>query len=352
VAQDVALRKKADRPKYGSNVALNSRFFVFDIRNPEHPKSAGPFKLSAFQADFGRWTGNRLCFHVMPNEHGVPLTPIIANSDSGLLVFDVSQPLRPKLLNSSGLYSPGQHGVPLECNEPATMPPSVEQTYNTVIDGQPAVVLDRSGTKDLIGRNGEIEIWESSDDPLPIRSADIRKLHGGGLGNDFRLLSTDKEISASFLYRNPSTQEFSTSVVVLHYNKPGLDWSHLVAVHHLLLASYVPGQSKAENDAFARQLANAGGSEVLAQKPHLASKEEEARILNDWGFWTSKGSNPAKAIPILQRVVTITPQRLIAWKNLADAAAAADAGSSQADLLLFKEIEQKARARVAQLSAK
>ena len=44
-----------------------------------------------------------------------------------------------------------------------------------------------------------------------------------------------------------------------------------------------------------------------------------AKILNDYGFWLSKTNDPKMAIPVLQKVVGLAPDRVVAWLNLADA---------------------------------
>jgi hypothetical protein len=57
------------------------------------------------------------------------------------------------------------------------------------------------------------------------------------------------------------------------------------------------------------------------------SRAELVVILNDWGFWQSRGTKPAEAIPILQRVVELAPTRAVAWRNLGDAARASLSGA-------------------------
>jgi len=69
----------------------------------------------------------------------------------------------------------------------------------------------------------------------------------------------------------------------------------------------------------ATKLEKAGVSSLLDDR--MADQIQPAprvEILNDYGFWLSKTNEPKKAIPILQKVVTLAPDRAIAWLNLAD----------------------------------
>jgi hypothetical protein len=70
----------------------------------------------------------------------------------------------------------------------------------------------------------------------------------------------------------------------------------------------------------ATMLEEAGVKSLLDEgMPERMPLALRAEILNDYGFWLSKTNDPKKAIPILQKVVGLAPERVVAWLNLADA---------------------------------
>jgi hypothetical protein len=83
----------------------------------------------------------------------------------------------------------------------------------------------------------------------------------------------------------------------------------------------------ADFDGLASRLGDAGAKQALANTPPQMTRSELAVILNDWGFWQNRGTKPADAIPTLQRVVELAPERAAAWRNLGDAARASLSGA-------------------------
>ncbi|MBR1090700.1 hypothetical protein JQ621_24805 [Bradyrhizobium manausense] len=118
-----------------------------------------------------------------------------------------------------------------------------------------------------------------------------------------------------------------------------VDVARLKRVHDELLAQYaaarrqfpksliaampyleVPASLGQLSADLATKLEKAGVGSLLDDR--MADQTQPAlrvEILNDYGFWLSKTSEPKKAIPILQKVVALAPDRAIAWLNLADA---------------------------------
>jgi hypothetical protein len=70
----------------------------------------------------------------------------------------------------------------------------------------------------------------------------------------------------------------------------------------------------------AARLNEAGAQQALARSTEELNRWGLVPVLNDWGYWQSLGNNPALALPALQRVVEIAPERAVAWRNLGDAA--------------------------------
>jgi len=118
-----------------------------------------------------------------------------------------------------------------------------------------------------------------------------------------------------------------------------VDAARLKRVHNELLANYTAARRQFSKSLFAAMPYLEVPASLAQLSADLAAKLEEAgvgsllddrmadqvqpalraEILNDYGFWLSKTSEPGKAIPVLQKVVALAPDRAIAWLNLADA---------------------------------
>jgi hypothetical protein len=110
------------------------------------------------------------------------------------------------------------------------------------------------------------------------------------------------------------------------------DAGRLRSVHDRLLADYTAERKKYSSiysslDGFYQSMVTAmegaGVKELLdGAKAGPVSPSTRVAVLNDYGFWLSRTSDPRKAIPILQKVLELAPTRAVAELNLADAARA------------------------------
>ncbi len=79
-----------------------------------------------------------------------------------------------------------------------------------------------------------------------------------------------------------------------------------------------------------------------SDRPHvarLAPTDEHHRIVNDLGFILAEAGDLAAAIPLLEQVVALAPDRAVAWLNLADARDAA--GDREGAAAARKEHERR-----------
>lgn len=116
------------------------------------------------------------------------------------------------------------------------------------------------------------------------------------------------------------------------------DSKHLREVHDELLATYAAERKRFANTPIAllsyskvpvsltdfyshlaTMLEDAGVKSLLDENvPERMPRVVRAAILNDYGFWLSKAGNPKSAIPVLQKVTRLDPDRVVSWLNLAD----------------------------------
>jgi hypothetical protein len=111
------------------------------------------------------------------------------------------------------------------------------------------------------------------------------------------------------------------------------DAERLKKVHGRLLVEYPVERRKNLNTptTLARfylrltaALEDAGVKELLDDKnAGFAAPATRIAILNDYGFWLSKTSDPRSAIPVLQKVTELAPARAVAQLNLGDTARSA-----------------------------
>jgi hypothetical protein len=116
------------------------------------------------------------------------------------------------------------------------------------------------------------------------------------------------------------------------------DSKHLGDVHDKLIATYAVERKRFANTGLAllsysklpvsltdfyshlaTMLEEAGVKSLLDDNlPERMPRAVRATILNDYGFWLSKTEDPKKAIPVLQKVTGLAPDRVVSWLNLAD----------------------------------
>jgi hypothetical protein len=211
-----------------------------------------------------------------------------------------------------------------------------------VIDPQGRIAAGDCGTLAPGSHPGAVR-WESVEDQLGsdrlVRSAGrwfIRTTEGastadrrvsvpGSILSSATFLATSEAVAASLFDRQAKTFR----VVVLNTSRPAFDPARLRQADAELINESVGlrGASSGSVNPFiaedlAARLNEAGAQQALARSSEELRRWGLVPVVNNWGYWQSLGNNPAVALPTLQRVVEIAPERAVAWRNLGDAARA------------------------------
>lgn len=190
------------------------------------------------------------------------------------------------------------------------------------------IVLDRRGSDSLV----------LSGQRLLIRtvSGANRQEHGlyvPGLAlTTPRFLGSDSILAAEIFDR--STPQGSARLVSLNGGVLPFDAARLREAYAALMQEYEQLHASASGElppyifeSLASSLADAGATEALAETPAQLTRSGLVAILNNWGYWQSRGTRPAAAIPTLRRIAEIVPVSAVAWRNLGDAARASLSGA-------------------------
>jgi hypothetical protein len=220
--------------------------------------------------------------------------------------------------------------------------------------GGTELVLDRRGPDSLVSRSDDLFIRTTTG----AKTAEHDVYAPGVLSGAAKFLAMSEIFVA--LARDPTAPGSPERLVALNGGVLPFDAGRVRQAHAALLHEYEQlraGEGKYEDeesraykrlraatykklfghaeevvdaasfDSLASRLGDAGAREAFANIPHEMSQSEVVEILNDWGYWQSRGEKPAEAIPILQRVVELAPTRAVAWRNLGDAARASLSGA-------------------------
>jgi hypothetical protein len=187
---------------------------------------------------------------------------------------------------------------------------------------------DQSGDRLLVDGGGRLHVLALTRDAAPQR---LLSVPINSYVEDARWLSERSETAVVF---GPD------GIRIMSLKPSTLEAARLKTTHARLLADY-PGELKkllaqyADDPGAARSLENfyvglavtledAGVRDLLLDAK-AGSVPETARVavLNDYGFWLSKSSDPVNAVAVLRKVVALAPARAVARLNLGDAARSA-----------------------------
>lgn len=199
------------------------------------------------------------------------------------------------------------------------------------------VVVSRDGLEKGAQRQTSLRAYAVAKPASPKLPADVRLgdfTRGGGeehslyspelsIGDAYFLAAPDMVVATAWDRHRPGA---TGVLLILRSGRQAFDPTALRAADAATLREYQALKEHANGslptsgyDRLAAELAAAGAEQALHLPIELIRRADLVSVLNNWGFWQSRGSAPLDAVPTLRRVTEIAPGRAVAWDNLGDA---------------------------------
>jgi hypothetical protein len=194
--------------------------------------------------------------------------------------------------------------------------------------GGPEWVEDHRGPDSIVHSRGQVLVRSTRDGHTSEHDVSVP----GTSISRIRLLAAADTLVA--LARDESDPHAPVRLVVLNGGALAFDPARLKQADLALMREYERLRGASSDmpppsifDMLAARLGDAGAREALGKSGDQLKQWGLVSVLNNWGNWQSRGTEPAAAIATFQRMVEISPDRAMAWRNLGDAARASLSGA-------------------------
>lgn len=280
-----------------------SHFVVVDVGDPNHPRRGGSYVLpfTSFQI---LKDGQVVALAPRADLHRQP--PVFVDVTDIMHLHEIDDPSS----DLSAIIPPG-HGWVLPNDQPDNIPS---------IEGE---VIDARGGWALIstGQAVPLSLYDISSPGVPRLISTATNI-SGFLGRPKILSSAhalavfDANDRSRIDILSLNSRPFSAVALLQAYRQVSSDYRDCLQRN--------PGDRRFLCRVEADNLHEAGIEVLLDEQPAGITAMERVLMLNDYGFWlTGEGrvkDRPADAVKVLQKVVSLSPARTVAWLNLGDAA--------------------------------
>ena len=319
------------------HAAPNAELHVIRVSDPATPDQVAEIPLGDFSAQDMVAHGDRLFILARAQVPNASIVIVDVRNEHSPATID-RVPVDGYQLNvaeNGSCFAIGRFGGPPDAFGSYFIDPSgkVESQSCTGLEPAPQLggtelVLDRRGADSLVWRPGGRLFIRTKTGTTTVEHG----IYAPGISTDAKFLGSRDILVA--VARDASSPQAPAKLVSLDGGALPFDATRLqqadtalMQEYERLRASSSDGLPASTFDSLASRLGDAGASEALDKPSDQLNQMGLVPVLNNFGFWQSRGTNPATALPTLQRVVEVAPTRAVAWSNLGDAARASLSGA-------------------------